>query len=81
MSHRYSYSQIQKYAECPLKYRYRYVDQLIPLAGEPEHDLRFGRAIDAALSAYYVNNHSVVEAKAAFITTYPLAEYPATLPY
>ena len=79
--HRYSYSQIQTYAACCLKYKFRYVDQLVPLAGESSHDLKFGRAIDAALSAYYVNNLSVVEAKAAFILAYPVSEYPETLPY
>lgn len=81
MTHRYSYSQIQKYASCPTLYKFRYVDQLVPLSGESDHDLRFGRAIDAALSAYYVNNLSVVEAKAAFILAYPEADYPAALPY
>lgn len=81
MTHRYSYSQIQIYAACPLKYRYRYLDQLVPLAGESNHDLKFGRAIDAALSAYYVNNLSVVEAELAFELSYPESDYPVTLPY
>lgn len=78
---RYSYSQIQIYAACPLKYSFRYLHQLVPLAGESSHDLKFGRAIDAALSAYYINNLSVVEAKSAFILSYPASDYPETLPY
>jgi hypothetical protein len=57
------------------------VDQLVPLAGESNHDLRFGRAIDNALSAYYVNDLSVVKAKLAFEGSYPESEYPETLPY
>lgn len=81
MTHRYSYSQIQKYAACPTAYKFRYVDQLTPLSGEVDHDLRFGRAIDAGLSAYYQHDLSVIEAKAAFVLSYPEAEYPAVLPY
>lgn len=78
---RYSYSQIQKYATCPTLYYLRYVAQLVPLAGEPEHDLRFGRAIDAALSAYYTGDRLVNEAQEAFAVSYPESEYPAALPY
>lgn len=79
--HRYSYSQIKLYQECPLKYRLRYIDHLVPLSGESEHDLRFGRAIDAALNAYYGGERSVAEAQAAFTNSYPASEYPAALPY
>ena len=78
---RYSYSQIQKYATCPTLYKFRYVDQLVPLAGEDSHDLRYGRAVDAALNAYYMGSREVDEAQAAFATAYPESEYPATLPY
>lgn len=81
MTHRYSYSQIQKYAECPLKYAFRYVYQLVPLAGESNHDLRYGRATDAALNAYYAGDRLVNEAQEAFAETYPLSQYPAALPY
>lgn len=79
--HRYSHSQLKLYAECPLKYRYRYLEQLVPLAGEDSHDLRYGRAIDAALNAYYTGNREVDEAQAAFAAAYPESEYPAALPY
>lgn len=81
MTHRYSYSQIQTYATCPTLYKFRYVDALVPLGGEPEHDMRFGKAIDAALSAYYVGERSVLQAQGAFELSYPESEYPATLPY
>jgi hypothetical protein len=80
MSHRYSYSQLQTYIACPLKYKYRYIDQLVPLAGESNHDLRFGRAIDAALNAYYGGRRFVEAAQAAFAISYPHDEYPAILP-
>lgn len=85
MTHRYSHSQVQKYATCPTLYKFRYVDQLVSLAGEPEHDLRFGRAVDAGLTAYYGNgnygDNAVIEAQTAFATSYPQSEYPAVLPY
>lgn len=81
MSHKYSYSQIQTYAACGLKYKYRYVDQLVSLTGESSHDLKFGRAIDAALNTYYAGNRDVEEAQNAFISSYPASEYPETLPH
>lgn len=81
MTHRYSYSQIQTYATCPTLYKFRYVDALVPLGGGSEHDLRFGKAIDAALNAYYGGDRLVNEAQEAFHYSYPESEYPATLPY
>lgn len=81
MTTRYSYSQIQKYATCPTLYKLRYVDHLVPLQGEPEHDLRYGRAIDTGLNTYYVGKRSVKDAQEAFAATYPADEYPASLPY
>lgn len=80
MTHRYSYSQIQTYASCPLKYRLKYVDQLVPLEEGSEHDLAFGKAIDAALNTYYLTS-SVLQAQEAFEQSYPAERYPATLPY
>jgi hypothetical protein len=64
-----------------LKYKYRYVDQLTPLVGEDGHDLRYGRAVDAALNAYYGGSRSVSEAQRAFALAYPESEYPAILPH
>lgn len=81
MTHRYSHSQLQTYIACPLKYRLRYIDQLVPLAGESNHDLRYGKAIDAALNAYYSTDLSIMEAEHAFITSYPESEYPDVLPH
>jgi hypothetical protein len=79
--HRYSYSQLQTYIACPLKYAHRYVNQLMPLSGDDqEHDLRYGRAIDAALNAYYKHGCCIEEAQEAFTTNYPESEYPAILP-
>lgn len=79
--HRYSYSQIQKYATCPTLYKLRYVDQLVPINGESSHDLKFGRAIDAALTAYYRSDQVLGEALRAFDNSYPKEDYPASLPY
>lgn len=78
-THRYSYSQIGTYAACPTRYKFRYVDKLSPFA-EPDHDLRFGRAWDAALNALYLGG-SVTKAQHAFAESYPEREYPAQLPY
>lgn len=77
--HRYSYSQIQTYAACPTRYKFRYVDQLSPLT-ESDHDLRFGKAWDAALGTIY-SGGSVLDAQEAFAASYPECEYPAQLPY
>lgn len=76
---RYSYSQISTYQSCPTLYKFRYVDHLAVI-GESEHDLRFGKAWDCALNALYAGK-GIVEAKAAFIISYPESEYPVALPY
>jgi hypothetical protein len=76
----YSYSQIQTYASCPLKYRLKYVDQLVPLQGESSHDLNYGKAIDAALNTYYLTG-SIDKAQSAFTFAYPESQYPSSLPY
>lgn len=81
MPHRYSYSQIQTYAACPLKYRLKYVEQLVPLQEGTEHDLIYGRAIDSALNTLYLKDGSVPKAQEAFAATYPESDYPAQLPY
>lgn len=78
-SHKYSYSQIQTYAACPLRYFYRYVVQLSPLV-ESEHDLRFGKAWDAALGVIYSGGRPL-NAQEAFAASYPPEEYPANLPH
>lgn len=77
---RYSYSQLSTYAACPTKYKLRYVDHLSPLA-ESDHDLRFGKAWDAALNALYSSIGNINRAEQAFATSYPKADYPAQLPY
>lgn len=78
---KYSYSQVQTYIDCGLKYKGRYIDNLVPLAGEGNHDLRYGKAVDAGLNAYYSGSRSVIEARIAFIAAYPECEYPAVLPH
>jgi hypothetical protein len=76
---RYSYSQISNYASCPTLYKFRYEDSLVQI-GESEHDLRFGKAWDAAMNALYSPSGSVNLAKVAFAAAYPESEYPTVLP-
>lgn len=78
--HRYSYSQIQMFASCGLKYRMRYIDHLMPLEGIAEHDLRFGHAGHAALAVLYSPSGTVKLAQEAFADAYPESEYPLVLP-
>ena len=76
---RYSYSQISTYASCPTLYKFRYEDSL-QLLGESEHDLRFGKAWDAALNALYAPGRDVRAAMKAFSDSYPCEQYPNPLP-
>lgn len=76
---RYSYSQIATYAACPLLYSFKYIHHLAVI-GESEHDLRFGKAWDAALNMLYAGR-SIAEAQIAFHDSYPESEYPIALPY
>ncbi len=75
----YSYSSLQVYASCPLKFKYKYVDCLSPLV-ESEHDLRYGKAWDSALNTLYLGG-SVSEAQQAWELAYPESAYPAQLPH
>lgn len=76
---RYSYSRIQTYAACPTRFKFRYIDQLSPLQ-ESDHDLRFGKAWDAALNVYY-RGGNVTQAQHAFADAYPEGDYPEPLPH
>jgi hypothetical protein len=78
--HRYSYSQISTYASCPTLYKFRYEDSLVRI-GESEHDLRFGKAWDAAMNALYASDSGVSAAERTFKESYPASEYPSVLPY
>lgn len=77
---RYSHSQLQVYATCPTKYKLHYVDMLSPLVQGEEHDLRFGRAMHAALAVLYSSQLGVKGAREAFAASYPESDYPAELP-
>jgi hypothetical protein len=79
-THRYSYSQLQVYKACGLKWKFRYQDSLVPLQPASEHDLRYGKAIDRALNALYGPGGDVLAAQMAFSIAYPESEYPAVLP-
>ena len=75
---RYSYSQISTYAACPTLYKFHYEDCL-QFLGESEHDLRFGKAWDAAMNAWYAGA-GMRAAMKAFSDGYPREEYPSPLP-
>lgn len=45
-----SYSQLETFAQCPLKYKYRYV---LGLTGEPSHVLAFGQTIHRTLRDFH----------------------------
>jgi hypothetical protein len=76
----YSYSQISKYAACPLLYRLHYVDNLTPLQDGGRHDLDFGSAMHDGLAVLYSPNGSVRAAAKAFSDSYPRERYPDPLP-
>ncbi len=79
-THKYSYSQIACYQSCPLKYFLRYDSSLVPLQERGQHDLDYGKAIDAALNSYY-RDGTVEAAQEAFAASYNPSNYPAELPY
>ncbi len=45
-----SYSQLETFSQCPLKYKYRYI---LGLSGEPSHTLSFGQTIHRTLRDYH----------------------------
>jgi hypothetical protein len=77
--HRYSYSQISTYASCPTLFKFRYEDALVQFH-ESEHDLRFGKAWDAAMNTYYGEGYDIGKVQDAFAAVYPEGDYPAILP-
>src|SRR5688572_7292833 len=77
---RYSYSQISTYAACPLKYKLRYQDCLMPLQEGGRHDLDFGSAMHDALSVLYSPGGAITKAREAFALSYPISRYPDPLP-
>jgi hypothetical protein len=79
-THRYSYSQISTYAACPLKYKLRYLDYLMPIQEGGRHDLDFGGAMHDALAVLYGPQGSVKAAHEAFASSYPESQYPDSLP-
>jgi hypothetical protein len=56
----YSFSQVQTYLQCPLKYKFRYVDKIVPEFEENLH-LILGTEVHGALEWLYnqVNNFNV----------------------
>lgn len=78
-SSRYSHSMLALYRLCPLRYRLHYEDCLEPLQPPSRHDLDFGSAWDAGLTAWY-RDGSGAKALDAFASAYPKARYPTVLP-
>jgi hypothetical protein len=76
---RYSHSSLSVYRLCPLKFFYHYVAHLEPLQPPSRHDLDFGNAWDAGLTAWYRDGKGD-KALDAFAAAYPANKYPAVLP-
>jgi hypothetical protein len=80
MSNRYSHSMLALYRLCPLRFKLAYEARLTPLQPASRHDLDFGNAWDAGLTAWYTDGDSS-KALDAFATTYPKDKYPSVLPF
>lgn len=77
---KYSHSMLSLYRLCPLRFKFRYEDKLIPRQVGSAHDINFGSAWDAAITALYRPQGSLKAALEAFAATYPKEAYPAVLP-
>lgn len=67
----YSHSELQKYKDCPLAYRYDYILRLQKIEdGQSEHHIRYGSAMHVALAHLY-RGGTVQEAKKLFLENYP----------
>lgn len=67
------------YRLCPLRFRLAYEERLTPLQPESRHDMDFGNAWDAGLTAWY-RDGDASKALDAFAAAYPQTKYPAMLP-
>jgi len=67
------------YRACPLKFKFRYEDKLVPIQPESRHDADFGSAFDAGLTAWYKDGKAD-KALDVFAAAYPESRYPAILP-
>lgn len=76
---RFSHSMLSIFRACPLKFKFKYVDQLVPIQPHSMHDLSFGSAWDAGLTVWY-RDGDAGKALDAFATSYPQSRYPAVLP-
>lgn len=76
----YSYSRVQTFINCPLKFRYHYIDQLVPNQIASAHDLNFGKAGHAALAVLY-GGGTITQAQRTFVSFYPESDYPSPLPH
>lgn len=76
---RYSHSMLALYRLCPLRFRLAYEERLTPLQPESRHDMDFGNAWDAGLTAWYRDGNAS-KALDAFAAEYPESRYPSVLP-
>lgn len=76
---RYSHSALALYRLCPLRYALHYESHLAPLQPPSRHDLDFGNAWDAGLTAWYRDGNAS-KALDAFAAAYPQNKYPSVLP-
>ena len=74
-----SHSALSLYRDCQLRYRYERQLGLTPRAGHASHDLRYGSAGHIALAALY-SGDTLKHVGEAFMSAYPVDEYPSPLP-
>jgi hypothetical protein len=76
----YSHSMLALYRLCPLRFKLRYEDKLIPRQPPSRHDADFGNAWHAGVAALYRPDGSLKKALQVFADAYPEADYPLELP-
>lgn len=76
---RYSHSMVALYRACPLRFKLRYEDKLLPIQPDNRHDQDFGNAWDAGLTTWYRDGDASA-ALDAFAAAYPRDSYPSILP-
>lgn len=76
----YSHSMLSLYRLCPLRFKFRYQDKLVPRQIGGSHDLDFGNAWHAGVAALFRPDGGLRKALEAFSVAYPESDYPAVLP-
>jgi hypothetical protein len=76
----YSHSMLSLYRLCPLRFKLRYEDKLVPRQPPSRHDADFGNAWHAGVAALYRPEGSLKKALEVFGEAYPESSYPDVLP-